>query len=185
VLTEAGLDVAWTRPEERRDIQTMAEAVVYYFCKGTETAAHDHAQPGRARVDETGTIGRYTFAMARERVLFAVFANVGHRSGRFAGATAPASLLQTGLAATVLAVFMASGAAVGIFLLLAGVSVAAVLYFGKGGGANEHVLVRTGLPIAGAIAGSGLAVVTVLRSTGRCGRRRSWRPARCRRRRTA
>jgi amino acid transporter len=28
------------------------------------------------------TIGRYTFAMARERVLFAVFANVGHR---FAG----------------------------------------------------------------------------------------------------
>jgi hypothetical protein len=68
---------------------------------------------------------------------------------------------------------------------LAGVSVAGVLYFGKGGGANEHVLVRTGLPIAGAIAGGGLAVVTVLGSTGRCGRRRSWRPARCRRRRTA
>ena len=145
------------------------------------------------------TIGRYTFAMARERVLFAVFANVGHRSGRFAGATAPASLLQTGLAATVLTVFMASGgdpvgglftwassgAAVGILLVLAGVSVAAVLYFGKGGGANEHVLVRTGLPIAGAIAGGGLAVVTVLGSTGRCGRRRSWRPARCHRRRTA
>jgi amino acid transporter len=145
------------------------------------------------------TIGRYTFAMARERVLFAVFANVGHRSGRFAGATAPPSLLQTGLAATVLTVFMASGgdpvgglftwassgAAVGILLVLAGVSVAAVLYFGKGGGANEHVLVRTGLPIAGAIAGGGWAVVTVLGSTGRCGRRRSWRPARCRRRRTA
>ncbi|MET7397163.1 APC family permease [Dactylosporangium sp. NPDC005572] len=116
------------------------------------------------------TIGRYVHSVAREGVIPSVLGTVGLRSGRFAGATAPASLLQTAVAGVVITIFMvagadpiqgmfiwlSSGAAVAILVMLVGVSISAVLYFRKGGGTTENVLVRTALPIAGAAAGGAL-----------------------------
>jgi len=56
-LTNAGLDVSWDPPYERRDVQTMAEAVaVYYFCKGTDAAVKAAVQAVRERLRGRGRI---------------------------------------------------------------------------------------------------------------------------------
>jgi amino acid transporter len=121
-------------------------------------------------------VGRYVHAIAREGVIPGGLARVGLLTGRFAGATAPASLLQSGIAAVVLAVFMvlradpiqdmfvwlSSGATVGILLMLIGTSVATVAFHRKGGGGRrENVLIRTALPILGAVIGCVL-VLTII-----------------------
>ncbi|WP_344612094.1 hypothetical protein [Dactylosporangium salmoneum] len=122
------------------------------------------------------TIGRYVHAIARERVIPVWLADVGRLGGRMAGATAPASLLQSGIALVVIGVctllrvdpiggmfiWLSSAAAVGVLVMLIGVSIATVFYFRKGGGGrHDPVTVRTAGPVLGAIAGSGLLAVIV------------------------
>ena len=52
ILTEEGIEVSpWTRPEERRDYQSMVESVVVYFvCKGSDTAVKAALQKVRERL---------------------------------------------------------------------------------------------------------------------------------------
>ncbi len=57
MLTNAGLDVSWDPPYERRNMQTMAETVVvYYFCKGTDAAVKAAVQVARERLRGRGRI---------------------------------------------------------------------------------------------------------------------------------
>ena len=57
MLTNAGLDVSWDPPHERRNMQTMAETViVYYFCKGTDAAVKAAVQAARERLRGRGQI---------------------------------------------------------------------------------------------------------------------------------
>ncbi|GAB3848754.1 hypothetical protein [Dactylosporangium cerinum] len=94
-----------------------------------------------------------------------------------AGATAPASLLQSGIAVAVIGVcallrvdpiggmfiWLSSGAAVGVLVTLVGVSIATVFYFRKGGGlGRDPLIVRTAGPVLGAIVGSALVAVIVV-----------------------
>jgi hypothetical protein len=57
MLTNAGLDVSWDPPHERRDMQTTADTViVYYFCKGTDAAVKAAVQAVRERLRVRGRI---------------------------------------------------------------------------------------------------------------------------------
>jgi len=57
MLTNAGIDVSWDPPYERRNMQTMAETViVYYFCKGTDAAVKAALQAARERLRGRGQI---------------------------------------------------------------------------------------------------------------------------------
>jgi amino acid transporter len=130
------------------------------------------------------TIGRYVHAIARERVIPAWLADVGRLGGRMAGATAPASLLQSGIALAVIGVctllrvdpiggmfiWLSSAAAVGVLAMLIGVSIATIFYFRRGGGGRrDPLIVRTAGPILGALAGTGLLAVIVFNQSALLG----------------
>ncbi|MFC5007484.1 APC family permease [Dactylosporangium cerinum] len=129
-------------------------------------------------------IGRYVHAIAREGVIPAWLADVGRLGGCMAGATAPASLLQSGIALAVIGVcallrvdpiggmfiWLSSGAAVGVLVTLVGVSIATVFYFRKGGGGRrDPLIVRTAGPVLGAIVGSALVAVIVVNQSALLG----------------
>lgn len=111
------------------------------------------------------TVARYTFAMARERVLPAVLAKVS--SGSTGGAPLGGSLLQSLVAAVTLGGFVLAGAdpmatmfvwlaAVGAFcvlVLLTMSSLSARAFFASGRGAQESVWVRQVIPSAGSVVG--------------------------------
>jgi hypothetical protein len=57
LLAEQGLELSWTRPEERRGIETMAEAVtVYYFCRTTDAVVKAATHAVRERLGRRGTL---------------------------------------------------------------------------------------------------------------------------------
>jgi hypothetical protein len=66
-------------------------------------------------------------------------------------------------------VWLSAGAAVGVLVMLVGVSIAAVFYFRKGGGRRENVVVRTALPIAGAVGGAALVSTIVMNQSALLG----------------
>jgi hypothetical protein len=58
ILTEEGIEVLpWSRPEERRDYQTMVESVVVYFvCKGTDAAVKAALQKVSEKLGRRGNV---------------------------------------------------------------------------------------------------------------------------------
>ncbi|HYN92791.1 MAG TPA: APC family permease [Pilimelia sp.] len=119
------------------------------------------------------TVARYVFALGRERVLPQGLATVG--SGMSGGAPTAGSLLQSGLAAVVVAVAAVAGAdplavlftwlaaiaAIAVLLLLVLVSAAALRFFRNGGGGNESAWTRVVAPVAGLVFGVAVLAVTV------------------------
>lgn len=119
------------------------------------------------------TATRYIFALGRERVLPQAVSRVGLLGGRFAGTPSLASLAQSAAVGVVLAgfqvvgadpmadmfVWLSSGAALAILVLLVAVSLAAVGFFRSGQGGRENVWIRTILPLVGAVVGAVLAAV--------------------------
>ena len=117
-------------------------------------------------------VARYVFALGRERVLPAVLAHIG--SGSRGGAPVGGSVLQSAIAAVVVgAVVITDGdpiallftwlstlAAIGVLVLLAGCSWAALRFFRRGGGTNEGPFIRSVAPTVGVIAG--LAVLATV-----------------------
>jgi hypothetical protein len=56
-LTEEGLDLSWTRPDEQRGMGTMVEAVtVYYFCKATDATVKAAVDKARERLGRRGRL---------------------------------------------------------------------------------------------------------------------------------
>ncbi|GAA4263621.1 APC family permease [Dactylosporangium darangshiense] len=120
-----------------------------------------------------GTVARYVYAMARERVLPGWLAGVG--TGARAGAPVGGSVTQSVVAFVVLGLFAAAGAdpvavlftwlsagaALGVLVMLCLISVSAVLFFRAGRGGHESVWVRTIAPVLGVIAGVGVIAVVV------------------------
>jgi len=114
---------------------------------------------------------RYVFAMAREHVLPGGLAKVG-RAGD-GGAPVAASLLQSGLAAAVIAGFAVSGAdpiadmftwlstigAVAVLSLLVVAAGAAYRFFATGQGTNDTVWARRVAPVGGCVLGALLMVM--------------------------
>jgi amino acid transporter len=112
-----------------------------------------------------GTAARYVFALAREQVLPTVLARVS--GGTQGGAPLAGSLVQSLLAAGVVAGFAVAGAdpmtsmfvwlstigAVCVLLLLTVSSLAARAFFAAGRGARESVLIRLVFPVLGAVVG--------------------------------
>jgi len=111
------------------------------------------------------TVARYTFAMARERVLPAVLSRV--TGGANGGAPLAGSIAQSMTAAIVVSLFAVQGSdpmstmfvwlsaigAICVLLLLTVSSASAFFFFNAGGGANESALVRQVIPVVGAIVG--------------------------------
>lgn len=111
------------------------------------------------------TVARYTFAMARERVLPASWAKVS--SGSAGGAPLGGSLLQSLVAAATVGAFLAAGAdpmntmfvwlsTIGAFcvlVLLTASSMSARAFFASGRGAQESIWVRQVIPSAGSVVG--------------------------------
>lgn len=114
------------------------------------------------------TVARYTFAMARERVLFSLLAKVSRGGVPRAG-----SLLQSVIAAVVVAGFAIAGAApmatmftwlstvgaMGVLTLLVAASLAARRYFARGGGVRDSVFTRHVAPLLGSVLGALFAVM--------------------------
>jgi len=111
------------------------------------------------------TFARYTFAMARERVLPPKLATVGEFGDR--GSPVAASGLQSALALVVIVAFAMAGAdpirdmfawlstigAVALLMLLVAAAPAAQRFFHTGEGAQESVVVRQVAPKLGAVLG--------------------------------
>jgi amino acid transporter len=124
-----------------------------------------------------GTGARYTFGLARERLLPALLARTGRSSGSRRDAPIGGSVVQTVLAAVVVAVFaavradpvatlftwLAALAAFAVLALLVVASVAAWRWFRHGGGRHEGRWTRQVAPIAGILIGSTVLVVMALR----------------------
>jgi amino acid transporter len=108
------------------------------------------------------TVARYVFALARESVLPLSWARVSADGAPLGG-----SLVQSGLAVTVVGIFIAAHAdpmatvfvwlstigAVGVLALLIMSSLAAVRFFAAGGGGHESVVVRQVTPLAATAVG--------------------------------
>lgn len=118
------------------------------------------------------TATRNVFGMAREGVLPGVLARVG--SGVADGAPTRASWLISGLSLTVLLgvrafgiapltmfAWLAAGSAVGILTSLLVTQAASYQFFRRGGGTHEGRWVRQIAPIAGAVVGAAILMVTV------------------------
>ncbi|GAA4260006.1 APC family permease [Dactylosporangium darangshiense] len=119
-----------------------------------------------------GTVARYVYGMAREKVLPGWLDLVGGTGAR-AGAPIAGSLTQSAVALIVLAVvaavhadpvtflftWLSAGAALGVLVLLVLASVAAVVFFRAGRGGHESVWVRTVAPVLGVLAGGAVIVV--------------------------
>jgi amino acid transporter len=115
-------------------------------------------------------VARHLFGLAREQVLPARLAAVS--TGVRGGTPLAGSLLQSAVAALVIAGFVWSGldpmavmftwlstlGAVGVMCLLAGSAVAAYFFYRNGGGRNENALTRIVVPLGGAILGGLLMV---------------------------
>ncbi len=123
------------------------------------------------------TAARYTFGLARERVLPPMLSRTGAGSARSRrDAPIGGSLVQTGLAGLVVAVFamldanpittlftwLATLAAVAVLVLLVAASLAALRFFHRGGGTNDSVWARVVAPVVGAGAGAAVLSVTVV-----------------------
>jgi amino acid transporter len=120
------------------------------------------------------TVARYIFGLAREGLLPARLARTGVAGGAGRDAPIGGSLLQSGFAALVVAIFallhadpitvlftwLAAGAAVGILALLVLTSAAARRWFARGGGTHEGVWVRSIAPTLGVVVG--VVVVAVM-----------------------
>ena len=117
-------------------------------------------------------VARYVFGMAREQVLPVSLARIG--SGVHGGAPTAGSLLQSAAAIVVvlltvvlgvdpMAMFtwLATGAAIGVLVLLITTAVASFVFFARGGGAGESVLTRRIAPIVGGLLGLAVLGVTV------------------------
>jgi amino acid transporter len=112
-----------------------------------------------------GTVSRYVFALARERVLPAVLASTGRGSRQ--DAPVGGSLLQSAIATLVVVPFVLAGAdpvvtmftwlaalaAAAVLLLLVTASAAAWAYFHRGGGAGETAWATRVAPILGITVG--------------------------------
>ena len=121
------------------------------------------------------TAARYVFGLARERVLPAALARTGIGAGARRDAPIGGSLVQSGCAAVVVAVFavlaadpitmlftwLASVAAVAVLGLLVAASLAALRWFRRGGGTNEGPAVRVVAPILAIVVGMGVLGTTV------------------------
>lgn len=118
-------------------------------------------------------VARYVFGMARERVLPLSLARIG--SGVHGGAPTAGSLLQSGTALVVvlatvilgiapMAMFtwLATGAAIGVLVLLIATAVASFVFFARGGGAGENLLTRRAAPVVGGLLGVAVLLVTVV-----------------------
>jgi len=122
-------------------------------------------------------VARYLFGLAREGLLPAGLARTGTGGRSRRDAPVGASLVQTVSAALGVAVFALAGAdpvatmfpwlaalaGFAVFGLLVGASLAAVLWFQRGGGGNESLWTRRVAPIAGIVAGLGVLVTMALR----------------------
>jgi amino acid transporter len=117
-------------------------------------------------------VARYVFGMAREHVLPRSLARIG--SGVHGGAPTAGSLLQSGTAFVVvlltvllgidpIAMFtwLATGAAIGVLVLLIVTAVASFVFFARGGGAGEGAFTRRIAPVAGGLLGVAVLLVTV------------------------
>jgi amino acid transporter len=123
------------------------------------------------------TVARYLYGLAREGLLPRALARTGTGTRSRRDAPIGGSLVQTVLAAAAVAVFALAGArpvetvftwlaalaAFAVFVLLVGSSLAAVLWFRRGGGGNEGVWTRRIAPVAGIIAGLAVLVVMTVR----------------------
>jgi amino acid transporter len=119
------------------------------------------------------TVARYVFSMARERVLPARLAAV--TAGARGGTPLGGSFTQSAVAALTISIFAVTGAdpmstmfvwlstigAVCILLLLTVTSLAAVVWFHRGGGTHESAVVRQVLPGAGVMVGGTTLLVTL------------------------
>lgn len=119
-------------------------------------------------------VARYLFALGRERVLPGWLAVTG--SGARRDAPTRGSLVQTASAGVVVAAFavagadpqatlfiwLAASAAVGVLVLLVAASLAALLWFRDGGGAQESAWARVLAPTVAIVAGTGVLVTTVV-----------------------
>jgi amino acid transporter len=117
-------------------------------------------------------VARYVFGMAREQVLPTSLSRIG--TGVHGGAPTAGSLLQSAaaLGAVVVTVvlriapmkmftWLATGAAIGVLVLLLISSLAAYAFFARGNGAGEHVVTRRIAPVAGVVLGGAVLLVTV------------------------
>jgi amino acid transporter len=126
------------------------------------------------------TVARYLYGLAREGLLPQALARTGTGTRSRRDAPIGGSVVQTVVAAAAVAVFalvgahpvqtmfswLAALAAFAVFALLVGSSLAAVLWFRRGGGGNEGVWTRRIAPVAGIVAGLAvLAVMTVRMQT--------------------
>jgi amino acid transporter len=118
-------------------------------------------------------VARYVFGMAREDVLPRSLARIG--SGVHGGAPTAGSLLQSAGAFVVVLLtvaldvepmtmftWLATGAAIGVLLLLIVTAGASYVFFAQGGGSTESVLTRRVAPVAGGLLGFAVLLVTVL-----------------------
>jgi amino acid transporter len=111
------------------------------------------------------TVARYVFAAAREQVLPPSFAKVS--TGSRGGVPLAGSLLQSAIAAVVVAIFVVLGAdpmavmftwlstlgGLCVLVLLMASAVASRKFFAEGGGANEGIFVRQVAPVGGLVLG--------------------------------
>ena len=118
-------------------------------------------------------VARYLFGLGRERVLPARLART--RTGTRGGTPVGGSMVQSAIAAVVVAAFALAGAdpvtglftwfasmaAVGVLVLLVATSAAARVFFRRGGGRNEGPWVRVGAPVLGLLGGAVVLAVTV------------------------
>ena len=114
-------------------------------------------------------VGRYVFGLSRDGVLPAALSRVGYRGSR-AGAPIGGSLVQSGIALVVVLAFAVTGAdpyatlftwlatlaSLGVMLLMLVTNLAVIVFFRRGGGAQENAWQRF---IAPALGGVGLIVI--------------------------
>ncbi len=124
-----------------------------------------------AMISFHNSVARYLFALGRERVLPAGLSRLDARTGAPTGG----SVVQSAIAATVVAAFATAGAdplavlftwlstvgALGVLVVLVAASWAALRYFRAGGGTNEGAWTRSIAPTLGVIAGVAVLVTTV------------------------
>ncbi|HEU4424817.1 MAG TPA: APC family permease [Pilimelia sp.] len=119
------------------------------------------------------SVSRYVFALSRERVLPAALGRIG--TGRRGGAPIGGSLVQSAIAAIVVAIFvvlaadpivvlftwLSTIAAIGVMLLMFVTCVAVIMFFRRGGGSSESAWQRFGAPALGGVVMFAVLVITV------------------------
>lgn len=119
------------------------------------------------------SVARYIFTLARERILPPALRAVG--SGSNAGAPVGGSLVQSAIGLVVIAVFAIAGAdpvvtlftwfsgvaAIAVMVLMVATSLAVIVFFRRGGGANENAWQRVVSPTLGAVAIAIILLTTI------------------------